>query len=161
MTMQEKIEEAPLEEVPVVKRVAPMKKFAGLLFVALVALGAWAYMQRGSIPGVNIATTAKLTDAQQKAMVANYLAQVGRHMLLPLNDTPVIATVDDPTALVKQQAFFTGTVKGDVVLIFPKTQRAILYSPSRDKIVNAGPVISGDQNKQQGVATSSIEETKK
>jgi hypothetical protein len=154
--MQEYQEEITTAEVPVVKRSATMKKFAGVLFVALIGLSAWAYYQRET-SNSNALAGKKLTDAQQKALVSDYLAQVGRHMLLPLNDEPVIATVDDPATLIKQQAFFTGSIKGDVVLIFPKTQRAILYSPSRNKIVNAGPIITGNQNKAQSVATSSTE----
>ncbi|HXK38326.1 MAG TPA: hypothetical protein VJ579_04640 [Candidatus Paceibacterota bacterium] len=146
--MQEYQDENLVEEVPVVKKRMNSKRVAGLLLLVLVGFGSWAYYQKFGIPTFNKSTPdKKLSEADQKALVSNYLAQVGKHMILPQGDEPVVATVDNPEALVKQQAFFLGSVKGDIVLIFPKTQRAILYSPSRNKIVNAGPVIAGNQNK--------------
>ena len=78
----------------------------------------------------------------EQEAVSRYLSQLGHLMLLPSNDTPVVATIVDPSALIKQQAFFQGSIKGDVVLIYPKTSRAILFSPARGKIINAGPVIN-------------------
>lgn len=98
-----------------------------------------------------------LKPKTEQEAVSRYLAQLGKLMILPVDDAPVLATVEDPDALIKQQAFFQGSIKGDVVLIFPKTARAILFSPSRDRIVNAGPVIQNDKQKdeqatQQGVA---------
>lgn len=152
--MQEYQEDQLVEEVPVLRKTPIAKKFAGLLAVAILILGGWAYAQRSNLISVNTGSSKKLTGAEQKVLVANYLAQVGKHMLLPVNDEPVIATVDDPVALIKQQAFFTGSVKGDVVLIFPKTQRAVLYSPSRNKIVNAGPIITGNKDTQQNISAS-------
>jgi hypothetical protein len=156
--MQEYQDDNLVEEVPVLKKSNTMKKFAGVLFVALIGLGGWAYYQKVTTKLPSAAPDKKLTDAEQKALVSNYLAQVGKHMLLPQGDEPVVATVDDPGALIKQQAFFLGSVKGDVVLIFPKTQRAILYSPSRNKIVNAGPVIAGNQNKADTASTTNVEQ---
>lgn len=158
--MQEKQDEQIVEEVPVVKKSPAMKKVAGVLFVALLLLGGWAYYQKARIASGVQSEAKKLTDSEQKALVSEYLAQVGRHMIIPQNDEPVVATVDDPSALIKQQAFFAGSLKGDVVLIFPKTQRAILYSPSRNKIVNAGPVISGNQNKEDPTVAPSTAQPK-
>ena len=145
--MQEYQEEIQQQEVPVAEKPKTMKRLAGILFVALIAIGGWLYYRKVGLPQAIFSSNAKLTDIQQKALASEYVAQVGKHMLLPLDDQPIVATVDDPALLIKQQAFFLGSVKGDVVLIFPKTQRAILFSPSRNKIVNAGPIISGSQGK--------------
>lgn len=158
MSMQEYQENTPIEEVPIIKKSNTMKKIASLLFITLIGFGGWTYYRKVYVGVASTSGDKKLTEAEQKALVSNYLAQVGKHMLLPLNDDPVIATVDDPAVLIKQQAFFTGSVKGDVVLIFPKTQRAILYSPSRNKIVNAGPVMSGNQNKPQDATLPTTDE---
>lgn len=82
-----------------------------------------------------------LTDAEraQKELVAAIEA-VGKLMVLPQGDEPVLATVTDAEALIKQQAFFSGSINGDQLLLFPKNMKAIIYSPSREKIINAGPI---------------------
>ncbi len=116
------------------------KIISALLFIAILVGGGYVLTQKSarfrSIIGVKPKT-------EQEA-VSRYLAQLSHLMVLPVDDTPVLATVEDPEALIKQQAFFEGSQKGDVVLIFPKTSRAVLFSPKRNLILNAGPVI---QNK--------------
>lgn len=64
---------------------------------------------------------------------------VARHMVVPGDEEPTIATVSDLNAL-KDQAFFRNAQVGDKVLIYMKSQRAILYSPSLDRILEVGPV---------------------
>lgn len=66
------------------------------------------------------------------------IAAVGRLMVLP-DETPTIATVDDPDKL-KGQPFFENAKKGDKVLIFSKAKRAVLYDPVADKIVESAPL---------------------
>lgn len=82
-----------------------------------------------------------LTDAERaQKELASAVAAVGELMILPEGDEPVLANVTDAEALIKQQAFFAGAVDGDQLLLFPKNMKAVIYSPSRDKIINAGPI---------------------
>lgn len=76
--------------------------------------------------------------------VAALVAQVGRLIVLPTGETPTVATVSDPTAL-KDQAFFAQAVKGDKVLIYTTAKKAILYSPTLNKIIEVAPINIGDQ----------------
>lgn len=78
-------------------------------------------------------------EKAQKELAAAVVA-VGELMILPEGDEPVLATVTDAEALTAQQAFFTGAIDGDQLLLFPKNLKAIIYSPSRNKIINAGPI---------------------
>lgn len=82
-----------------------------------------------------------LTPAEkaQKELAAA-IAAVSKHMMLPEGDQPVLATVTDAKTLMSQQAFFTGAVNGDELLLFPRSLKAVLYSPSRNIIVNTGPI---------------------
>ncbi len=59
---------------------------------------------------------------------------VSRLMILPETEQPTLATVSDVSKL-KDQAFFANAKTGDKVLIYPNSRKAILYSPSLDKIV--------------------------
>lgn len=70
------------------------------------------------------------------------ISKVSRLIVLPEGETPTIATVSDPEKL-KDQPFFTKAKIGDKVLIFPNSQKAILYDPANDIIVEVAPVNIG------------------
>ena len=65
-------------------------------------------------------------------------------MVLPKDETPTLATVSDPEKL-KDQRFFVNAVKGDKVLVYSLAKKAILYSPSLDKIIEVAPVNVGGE----------------
>jgi LytR cell envelope-related transcriptional attenuator len=88
------------------------------------------------------------SEAAQEAIVS----KVGKLIELPSSEAPTIATVTDITKL-KGQAFFQHASNGDVVLIYPKANMAILYDPTSNKIVELGPI----NNNQQVTASSSNE----
>lgn len=67
------------------------------------------------------------------------LAKVGRHMLLP-ESTPNVFVIQDPELLLKDQSFFIGAEKGDRLIVYPESGKAIVYSVSKDLIINSGPV---------------------
>lgn len=71
----------------------------------------------------------------------NTIKRVSKLMVLPADETPTIATVSDPEKL-KDQPFFANAKKGDKVLIFSNSAKAILYSPTEDKIVEVAPINS-------------------
>lgn len=74
---------------------------------------------------------------------------------IPENEEPTVATVQDAQAL-RQQTFFSRAENGDKVILFPMAQRAILYRPSIQKIIEAAPINITDI--QQGV-TNNLETT--
>lgn len=59
--------------------------------------------------------------------------------LLPQDEEPTIATVNDAFRL-RGQKFFAQAENGDKVVIYKKAQRAILYRPSTGMIVESAPV---------------------
>lgn len=67
------------------------------------------------------------------------LSQVGRLIVLPTGEDPTIATVTDLTEL-KQQEFFSRASIGDKVIIYAEAGKAILYSPTEDKIIEMAPI---------------------
>lgn len=82
-----------------------------------------------------------LTPAERaKKELAAAVAGVSKLIILPQGDEPVLATVTDAKTLIAQQAFFAGSVNGDQLLLFPRNLKAILWSPSRNVIVNVGPI---------------------
>jgi len=87
-----------------------------------------------------IVLNSKTPEEKVAAELASAVAAVGKLIILPTDDEPVLASVTDAEALIKQQAFFTGSVNGDQLLLYPKNQKAVIYSPSRNIIVNVGPI---------------------
>jgi hypothetical protein len=75
------------------------------------------------------------SEMEQETIVS----KVGKLMELPRIEQPTIATVSDITKL-KGQSFFQNAKNGDIVLIYPKADEAILYDPSVNKILKTGPI---------------------
>ena len=108
-----------------------------LLIVVLVVAGALYYKKYSN------STSGK--EAKAKAETSKLIKQVSAHMTLPQDDQPAVFDITDPSQLAAQQAFFSGSQKGDKLIVFSKSAKAIIYSPSRDLIINVGPV-TFDQN---------------
>jgi len=82
--------------------------------------------------------------AAAQAEVDTLVAQVGKLIALPTDEKPTVATVTDALK-VKDQPFFQKAVNGDKVLIYQKAQKAILYRPSNNIIVEVGAVNINNQ----------------
>lgn len=109
-----------------------------LLALLVIAVGTGAYFYQ----------KAAETSKEQAALELDAIvARVGRLMILPEGETPTLATVSDPEKL-KGQPFFARAQKGDVVLIYAATRKAILYNPMLDKIVEIAPVNAGGASEQ-------------
>ena len=114
---------------PLRQRERVVMMFAGLVIgiIVLVILGfgissAWGRFFGGS-------------DYEMRSLISH----VGDHMLLPVGETPTLATVSDLHAL-EGQAFFKNAREGDKVLMYLVSKRAILYRPSIDRIIEVGPI---------------------
>ena len=117
--------------------------FVGLIVGIIIGVGGlWVVNHfTGQAPSNQSAVSAQTNQAQIQSLID----QVGKLVILPTGEQPVIATINDAASLIKQQAFYTGAVNGDVVLVYQKAAKAIVYSPSRKLIVNVGPVILQNQ----------------
>ena len=82
-------------------------------------------------------STSATTVSQDE--VSQLVLAVGKLIVLPKDETPTVATVTNPEKLV-DQPFFANAKKGDKVLIFSASKKAILYNPTDNKIVEVGPI---------------------
>lgn len=82
-------------------------------------------------------------EIENKA-VDSVINQVKKHIILPVGETPTLATIEDADVLAKDQPFFADAKNGDRVLIY--SDRAFVYRPSTDLLVNVGPVYFPDQS---------------
>lgn len=81
-------------------------------------------------------------QAAARAAIVQITKEVGKIVVLPANETPTLATVNDASKL-KGQAFFANAQNDDKVLIYTQAKLAVLYRPSVKKIINIAPLNIG------------------
>lgn len=125
------------------------KKVLGTLVVVLIVIpafvGTLAFFQQKNLKD------SQVLGANQ---VEDILDKVGKLIDLP-DETPTIATVSDISKLSGQE-FFAKAQNGDKVIIFAKAQKAILYRPGTNKIIEVAfysPPAETPQVSQAAVAT--------
>jgi|SRR3989344_6741920 len=79
---------------------------------------------------------------QNQTEAKKLVTEISKFLILPENEEPTIATVSDPEIL-KDQPFFFKAQKGDKVLIYSKSKKAILYNPATKKVVEVAPISFG------------------
>lgn len=115
--------------------------------VATIVLSVFSlYGGQKNIMGVLTVGFDKNLEKTAQEEVIKLLADVSKLIVLPADEIPVIATVNDPVKLTNQK-FFTNAKRGDKVLIYPHSRKAILYSPSNKKIIEVAPLINLDNQK--------------
>lgn len=121
------------------ENVNPIKALALKLlpYVLLIALGAFGgiYTAQQKPQWFGLAKGTAAAQAEIDVLVA----KVGKLINLPTDEQPTVATVTDASK-VKDQTFFKNAQNGDKVLIYQKAQKAILYRPSENRIIEVGAV---------------------
>ncbi len=104
--------------------------------------------------GLNVFLGFKLSSVSEDPIeitakeVKDISNRVSKLMILPQNEPPTLATVSDPEKL-KNQPFFANAKTGFKVLVYAQAQKAILYDPYENKIVEVAPI-----NTNQGTTAS-------
>jgi len=106
----------------------------GIIVVILIVGGYFVWNQYKS-PKVSPEAQVQAEQARQ------LLADVNKIILTPKGEDPIIATINDASGLIKTQPFYAGSRNGDIVLIYQKAAKVIVYSPERNMIINVGPII--------------------
>ena len=118
-----------------------LKKFLPpILLVLLISTGGTAYYfyQQAKALAPNRAPI-------QEEEVLSLVTAVGKLIVLPEGETPTIATVSSPEKL-QDQAFFANAKAGDKVLIYTNAQKAFLYDPVSNRVINVAPLSVGSSN---------------
>ena len=90
--------------------------------------------------------------------IDDVIEAVSKHIILPQDEEPVAAKIIDVDELLTTQPFYRGAINGDILLIYQTSAKAILYSPSRDMLVNVGPIIVDENADAIPVDTETTEE---
>lgn len=88
-------------------------------------------------------STPEAWEELAKKEVDSLLDNIGRHIILKKGEDPMIATISDIDSLISEQEFYKDAKNGDKLIIY--SDRAIIYDPDKDVIVNVGPVYNQNQ----------------
>jgi hypothetical protein len=87
----------------------------------------------------NQISTLKDPQGAAQNQIRKVVADVGKLIVLPADETPTIATVSDLAPL-KSQPFFNNAAVGDQVLIYTNARKVILWRPAENKIIEVAPL---------------------
>ena len=124
------------------------------VLVLLLAFTSFYFYNKSKVP------TAEDLDKTAQAEVLKLVEKVGKLIVLPEGETPTVATVTDLAAL-KDQPFFAQAELGDKVLIYSNSKKAILYSVSLNKIIEASPLNVANNDTASTTKVASTTEVKK
>jgi hypothetical protein len=132
---------------------APIRNFIrtySFWFIAVVALVFLAFIFEAGRYSVYFMHP-ELTSAEQANKV---LKKVGELIQLPVGETPTMATINDAASAKKAQPFLANSENGDILIIYPNAQEAIVYQPSTNKLIVVGPVNNNTVSKQVSAPVS-------
>jgi hypothetical protein len=80
-----------------------------------------------------------LTPEQKKeAYVQSVVDKIAQIALIPTGETPQIGVISDPSTIKENKEFFRNVVSGDYLVVFPNARLMLIYSPTKNIIVNMG-----------------------
>lgn len=130
---EEKIESTSSVAKPINKGL--IVKVVTYLLVAAVAAGLVYFVAQKRPSLIGLPKNGLEVQAETDALIA----EVGKLIALPSDEKPTVATVTDASK-VKDQPFFANAKNGDKVLIYTTANKAILYRPSENRIIEVGAV---------------------
>jgi len=144
-----------------------IKQYAIAIFVlVLVWASIWSYMSYRGAQDKLEALKGVVEGEQVPARESNDIVEKVRALVVvPEDEDPVIATVQDADKLAQEQPFYKNVQNGDTVLIYPRAQKAIIYRASEDILVNVGPVqaakerSSSEDSAQEDVTDAVLDES--
>jgi hypothetical protein len=117
------------------------KKQAGLLIAGagVIVVG---LLLLFLLPSGDVAKDGKISERE----AAKLKVEIGKLINTP-QEEPVMALVTNADQLIAEQPFYQGVTNGDVLVIYPQSRKAVLYSPKTKKLINVGPVNVGEASR--------------
>ena len=122
------------------QRKLPIVLLSAVIVILLAVIGVlvWKYQQTNTDEA-----------SKNKETSARILEKVSDLYMVPTNEEPTVALVQDKSKLGNQE-FFKKAQNGDYLIIYQKDKIALIYREKDDKLVNVGPVnLDQSQDQQQ------------
>lgn len=136
--------EKPTESKPVHKKVSLWQKLIRSKYFPFAVILILAFLPALYFYNQNRITQRRLNDPNtaNQEVINEVVKKVKRHILLPSDEQPTLASVSDINK-VKDQPFFQNAQNDDKVLVYTNARKAILYRPSKDIIIEVAPLNIG------------------
>lgn len=118
---------------------------AFLILLLLGGLAATGFMYYQTRQQLRQLTQPGAQEELAKREIQAVVQRLGKLVLLP-EEEPVVATIIDSAFLATQSAFYAQAQNGDKLVIYPQAQKAFVYSPERNIIVNSGPLVLDNES---------------
>jgi len=121
--------------------------FVFILIIVIISAGVFFLTKRNLRQNAQSKSNpfaAQATSKDNKMSVtemSDILKRAGKLTILP-PEAPIMAKIVDAKFLIAQSPFYKDAQSGDVIIIYPTSQKAFIYSPARNIIVNSGPIIA-------------------
>lgn len=123
------------------KKLSSQKILSKLLFLGVViALAVFAYLYFDAKNELSMVSTAQGQTALAQKEIQEVTDKLSKLTILP-EESPVVATILDAKLLATQSAFYTNAENGDKLVVYTNAQKAYIYSPTKNVIVNSGPLV--------------------
>lgn len=109
-----------------------------LLAIVGVAFGVYGWKQARMLKEQLSSAPSGSQQATEKE-VRTLVSEIGKHIVLPTDEEPTLATITDREKL-QNTPFFSRAENGDKVLIYVNAGKAYLYRPSSQKLVEVSSV---------------------
>ena len=117
-----------------------------LMFIVLIGVCAWLLINyKNAQKQINYLSELTVEEISKKER-DDLLEKVRKLIILPEDKQPAISTIQDIDKLAEAQPFFEKAQNGDRVIIYE--DRAIIYSPSRNILINVGPVYTQENTQE-------------
>lgn len=109
-------------------------------------MGLYSYKlkKENKVLGTQIETLKKDPQSIAKEEIKQLTDKLTKLVVLPEGEDPVVATVTDKEKL-KDQPVFAKAENGDKIVIYAKAQKAYIYRPSTNILIDVVPVNIGNQ----------------
>jgi hypothetical protein len=110
------------------------------LFLGLAGSLFWGYQSNNKYKDaqeqINLLSSVEGQQEVAKQEIQAIVEKVKTHMELPEGEDPAMATVLNAESLASEQPFYKDATNGDKVIVYQKANKAILYNPEKDIVVN-------------------------
>ena len=111
-----------------------------ILLLSIIGLLGWKYYE-----------VSKSQKENPSAVSDKIIKQVSSIYLLPPNEVPTVAVIQDKNKLGNQE-FFKDARDGDYLLLYSKSQLALVYRESARKLITVGSLNIQNNNQTAGAA---------
>jgi len=118
-----------------------------ILFLIIAGVAVWSFYNYLELKDQLVALTSVEGQQEfQEKELQGIVDKVSKHMLLPEDTLPTVASISNVETLKEQQPFFNNAENGDQLLVYIELEQAIIYRPSSDLIINVGPIAVDSSN---------------